>query len=169
MNKDTWVGIIGAAILVTAMVAVFAYERGIAPSATAAAAAANETMPTHDGSVALGATDTNVLAFTATGVVGNVTFHVTWKATNGKDTIHVEVAPPTGSGITQGAQDMKDTGDVTLTVPVPAGATVLGGWQLKITFTQATPAPLPGGIPPPTPPPGSTDTNVSYHATTSVT
>lgn len=87
----------------------------------------------------------------------------TWiGTTNGKDTLRVTVAPPEASTIPEGGKDTKDTGEVTITVNVPDGTSSAGAWSVKVEFTAATPDPLPGGIPPPTPPPGSTDTSVSF-------
>lgn len=97
----------------------------------------------------------------------NVTFRVTWTATNGRDALST-IAPPTGGGITEGAEDTQESGEITLTVPVPPGATPAGGWEVKVEFVTATPAPLPGGIPLPTPPPGSTDSSVAFDIAMSV-
>lgn len=167
MNKDTVVGIVGAAILVTAMVGIFYYERGVAADGGIGGPGgpgtnANTTGPTVTGTVALGSTDSKLANITAASA-GNVTFRLTWTATNGADTLQITVAPPTGSGIMEGSvSEPSDSGEITVTVAVPAGATPTGEWKVDVSFTQATPDPLPGGVPPPTNPPGSTDTSVDY-------
>lgn len=166
MNRDTVVGIVGAVILVTAMVGVFYYERSVAATPNGegdGGPATNSTSgPIVSGTVAVGATDSKLANVTATSA-RNVTFTLTWTATNGADTLQVTVAPPTGSGIMEGAvSEPSDSGEIVVTVEVPEGATPTGEWKIDVTFTQATPDPLPGGIPPPTPPPNSTDASVDY-------
>lgn len=170
MNRDTTIGIVGCAILVAAMIGVFTYERATAQASGAGIATRSVPIvgPTVDGSVQLGKSDTKIANITATSAT-NVTFHLTWQATNGKDSLKITVAPPTGSGITEGAvSGAQDSGDISVTVRVPAGASPAGGWQVKVEFTNAAPAAMPGGIQPPTPPPNSTDASVTYHVATSI-
>lgn len=174
MNRDTVIGIVGAAILVTAMVGVFYYERNAAPVGPGAATgtAGNMTGPSVTSSVAVGQTDTKIVNLTQT-TAANVTFHLTWTATNGRDTLKLTIAPPTGSGITQGAvSEPSDTGDITVTVPVPAGANPSGGWEVKVEFTSASPGnvgPATPPVQPPSPVPvGQSDANVDYQVAVSL-
>lgn len=166
MHRDAVVGVVGAVVLVVAMVGVFSYERARAPGLDGEGESlGDEAGPTLEGSVQVGKSDVKVANVTATSA-SNVTFHLTWKATNGKDTLKLTVAPPTGSGIEEGAvSEAVDSGEVTVTVRVPPGASPEGGWQVTVEFVKATPAALPGGVPPPTPPPGSTDASVAYKVT----
>lgn len=173
MNKDTIVGIIGAAVLIAAMIGVFAYERSMAAATAADGSEADDGMgavlegPTLTGTVAVGQDDTQTANLDA-GDVGNVTFRLTWEATNGRDTLKFSVVPPAGSGLDGATSEPTDSGDATLTIRVPEGADASGTWQVTVEFTEATPDPLPGGVPPPVPPPGSTDASVSYTVTTSL-
>lgn len=163
MNRDTVVGIVGAVILVTAMVGVFYYERNVAATPTTGddGPATNTTGPTATGTVAVGATESKLLNVTSA-TARNITFTLTWTATNGADTLQLTVAPPTGSGILEGAiSDPSDTGTITVTVAVPEGANPVGEWKADVTFEQANPDPLPIG-PPPVTPPNSTDASVDF-------
>lgn len=174
MNRDTVVGIVGSAILVAAMVGVFWYERSVAPVGDAAPTDAGGDPATPPspvaGTVALGETATTLVnVSSANATVRNVTFQLTWSATNGRDTLKLTVAPPPGSGILEGAiSEPTDSGDVSVTVQVPEGATAVGVWEVKVEFVRADPDPLPGGVPPPTPPPNSTDESVAYSVATTL-
>jgi hypothetical protein len=170
MNRDTLTGLVGALVLIAAMLGVFFYERGVAEDAGIGAPGDADATPgfsaiTLRGTATLGEVDTQIANVTAT-TPTSVTFHLAWTATNGADTLQLTVAPPTGSGITEGgASEPSDTGEISLTVEVPEGASPAGGWEVKVEFVSARPDPLPGGIPPPTPPPGSTDATVAYTIT----
>lgn len=165
MNRDTVIGIVGATILVLAMVGVFYYERGVAQEAgigagdDGAGGTTNTTLPSITGSVALGQTDSqlvNVTSSTAT----NVTFTLTWSGSTAQrqNTLKLTVAPPTGSGITEGAvSDPSSSGEITVTVAVPAGADPMGEWKADVEFVSSGSG-LPGGVSPP----GTTDSSVSY-------
>lgn len=164
MNRDTVIGIVGAVILVTAMVGVFYYERNVAapPVGDGDDAPANATGPTATGTVALGETHSQVVNVTQT-AARNVTFTLTWSAASGADTLQLTVAPPTGSGILEGnVSEPSDSGEIVVTVPVPEGASPAGGWKIEVTFSEARPDQLPGGVPPPVTPPNSTDASVDY-------
>lgn len=165
MNKDTLVGIVGSVILVAAMVIVFAYERSNAVATDDGAPddmAATFNNHTVAGSVGVGASDTKMDNFTVDGPT-NVTFLLTWSATNGRDTLRLTVMPPPGSEMVEGAtSEASDEGTISLRVAVPAGGWASGEWTVKVDFTEANPDSLPGGIDPPVPPPMSTDSSVSY-------
>lgn len=162
VNRDVVIGIAGAAILVVAMVGVFVFEHDNAQANTTGGASPAATAgPTVTGSVAVGKNDVKIANVTATNAT-NVTFHLTWKATQGKDTLKLTVAPPTGSNITAGAvSEAKDTGDITVSVAVPTGANPAGGWKVQVDFVKADATPVGGVITPPTPA-GGTDASVSY-------
>lgn len=173
MNRDTVVGIVGSAILVAAMVGVFWYERSVAQVGEAPDdAGGNPVAPPSPvtGTVELGETATSLVNVPAANAsVRNVTFRLSWTAENGRDTLKLTVAPPPGSGIPEGGMsEPADTGDVSVTVRVPEGATAVGVWEVKVEFVRADPDPLPGGLPPPTPPPNSTDGSVDYSVATTL-
>ncbi|MFA5862240.1 MAG: hypothetical protein WDA16_11160 [Candidatus Thermoplasmatota archaeon] len=166
MNRDLVIGIVGAIILVAGMVAVFSYERDAADTNVPGGAGAlvNATGPTTTGTVDLGKSAEKLVTMNGTHL-RNVTFTLTWKATNGKDTLKLTVSPP--AGVPEGAvSEPKDTGTITVTVPIPAtdNATLgAGDWKIKVEFTRAdagTPVPLP------TAPPGTTDASVAWSVAT---
>lgn len=168
MNRDTLVGIVGCVVLVGAMVGVFWYERSTAEAAAAPGTVTEIAGPTLDGTVGVGETATELAEFTATSA-RNVTFTLTWSATNGRDTLKLTVAPPTGSGITEGGMSQEeDDGHITLAVEVPEGASPQGPWEIKVQFVSAEPDPLPGGVPPPSPVPAQTDASVDFTVETSL-
>jgi hypothetical protein len=159
VNKDTVIGIVGSALLVAAMVVVFAYERANAQVATGEDLEPAIAQSSLSGSVAVGSSDTKTANITAVGPA-NVTFHLSWSANNGRDTLRLTVTPPPGSGMQASTSTPSDSGDITVTIPVPAGTENAGNWTVKVDFTAAAPDPLPGGIPPPAG--GMTDASVSY-------
>lgn len=160
MNKDTVIGIVGSVILVTAMVVVFVYERNNVQATpdVATPPTTHVAVASLSGSVAVSKSDSKMDNITAVGST-DIKFHLTWTATNGKDTLKLTVAPPKGN-LTAASSTPTDSGDVTVTVHVPAGTVVRGDWTVQVDFTTATPAPLPGGIQPPAG--GMTDSTVSY-------
>ena len=165
MTRDTIIGIVGSAILVIAMVGVFVYERSVATAATVPGAsggpAGSEAIAAITGSVQVADRDAKAFHVTATRVL-NVTLHLTWTATNGKDTLRLTITPPAGSNAAAVSSQSSDVGDVTLTAKIPAGGQSQGDWGVAVDFVKAEPSPLPGGIAPPVPPPNSTDSSVSY-------
>lgn len=169
MNKDTWIGIVGCFILVAAMVGVFTYERANAQAAGTGPGTVTELAgPTISDTVALGDTKTSLAEFNATSA-RNVTFTLMWSATNGRDTLKLSVAPPTGSGIMEGGvSPEEDDGEITLTVQIPEDASPQGAWEVKVEFVRAQPDPLPGGVPPPSPVPAQTDASVAFTVETTL-
>lgn len=165
MNKDTWIGILGSLVLISAMVGVFVYERASAQAASDAPGdetTAGIAGPTLTDTVAIGETETSLANVTATSA-RNVTFTLAWTATSGRDTLKLTVAPPTGSGIPEGgASDGEDDGEIVVPVLVPEGASPQGQWEVKVEFVRAEPDLLPGGVPPPSPVPSETDSSVKY-------
>ena len=159
MNRDTAVGIAGAVLLVAAMVVVFAYERDNAQASSAAPVAAHLANAKLTGSVARGASDSKTDHIAQAGPA-NVTFHLTWTATNGKDTLTITATPPPGSGLKAATSQATDSGSASVTVPIPANQASDGNWTIEVDFAQATPAPLPGGVSPPVG--GMTDASASY-------
>jgi hypothetical protein len=165
MNRDLVVGIVGALVLVAGMVGVFVYERNVAIASglgqNGAAGGANVTIPSLSGSLAVGKTDDKMVNVTNASGVTNLTFHLTWKATMGQDTLKILVKPPVGGGVTEGANPpQSSSGDITATVAVPAGVDPSGTWDVQVTFVSAD-AGTP--VPPPVPVPGTTDSSVSYN------
>lgn len=153
MHRDTVIGLVGVVILVAAMVGVFSYEQGQATGLTAvpALALANATLPEASGTVAVGATDSQLVNVTPANVT-RVTFTVSWtgggQATN---TVNVTVRPP--AGLEEGGMAESDSGSVTVTVLVPndrptSGPLALGSgeWKVDVTFVGSA-GPAPGGLP----------------------
>lgn len=170
MNRDTLIGIVGCAVLVGAMVGVFWSERTTALAAGAGPGDGRVTGiagPALEGAVAIGETKTELAQIDAA-TARNLTFTLTWSATNGRDTLKLTIAPPTGSGIPEGGMsEEEDDGEITVTVRVPEGASAAGQWEVKVQFVSAEPDALPGGIPPPDPLPAETDASVDYTVETS--
>ncbi|MEA3136896.1 MAG: hypothetical protein QOJ26_1244 [Thermoplasmata archaeon] len=166
MNRDTLVGIVGSALLVAAMVVVFVYERN-----NAQAALGDDALVTHvgeaslSGSVAVGQSDSKTDHIAASGPA-NVTFHLTWTAGNGRDTLKITATPPVGSNLTAKSSQAENDGAIDLVVSIPADGESDGNWTIKVEFTQAAANPLPGGIPPPAG--GMTDSTVSYKVAVAV-
>jgi hypothetical protein len=175
MNKDTVIGIVGAVILVGAMVAVFVYERN-SPAAQQAAAAANggafslvtAAGPSAKDSVALGASKDATISIARQNLT-NATFTLTWTAGSGKDTLSLMVMGPDGLGSMTATKS--DTGKVTVTVPIPNAAPTpgspttkgVGDWKVTVKFESADPG-LP--VSPPVNPPVGTDSSVSWSVST---
>lgn len=101
MNKDTVVGIVGAVILVVAMIGVFKYE-GEQGAATLGANAYDVTWatgdsngPTESGTTALKSKSDKTLTLATTNLT-KVQFTLAWKPTNGKDSFKLTVTGPDG-------------------------------------------------------------------------
>lgn len=154
------VGIVGSSLLVAAMVVVFVYERanaqGLEDDEDLAASIAQSTL---SGTVNVGSSDTKTDNITAVGP-SNVTFTLTWTASQGSDTLRLTVTPPSGSGLAPMTSTAEDDGSISLRITVHAEHESQGLWSVKVDFTAATADPLPGGIPPPAG--GMTDSSVSY-------
>lgn len=171
MHRDTVIGIVGVVILVSAMVGVFTYERGQAAGISDGTGVGTMTLagPSLDGTLAVGASADETITLNQTGMT-NITFTLTWTATNGVDTMRLSVAPSAETLMTTGASsDAETDGEITLTIPVPNtlanGATGVGAWQVSVEFVSAS-----TGLPaePPVPPPGSTDAEVAWSLATSI-
>jgi hypothetical protein len=159
MNKDTVIGIIGSVVLVTAMVVVFVYERNNMPAAPVVTTPVTHVaVASLAGSVSLSGRDAKMDNITAVGPT-DVKFHLTWTATNGKDTLILTVTPPKGN-VSAVTSAPTDSGDATVVVHVPAGTVLRGDWKVQVEFTSAKPTPLPVPIQPPAG--GMTDASVSY-------
>jgi hypothetical protein len=160
MNRDTLIGIVGSALLVAAMVAVFAYERNNAQASGADDADGPVVgEPELLGSVQVGSSSQKTVAIAADGPA-NITFHLAWTASNGRDTLRFTVLPPPGSDLPAAPSQESDSGDLMMVVPLADGQRSDGNWTLKVEFTQASGDELPGGISPPVG--GMTDSSVSY-------
>jgi hypothetical protein len=166
MKRDLVTGTVGATLLVAAMAGVFILERNAASA------------PDTGDSPHLGPKSPFVPALTGTVAVGDehsqdvvvpwtsathVVFRLTWTATNGKNTLQLNVVAPAHSNITEGlVSDASDSGTISLSPNMPPLANATGDWKVTVAFLRATPNALPGGIAPPTPPPNSTDATVAY-------
>ena len=162
MNKDTLIGIVGALVLVAVMVLVFAYESVNVEAAdgTGDDLVASIDQASVSGSVAVGSSDSKTDNITAVGP-RNLTFTLTWTASQGSATLRLTVTPPSGgTDVTAMTSQAEDDGSITVKVPIPADYARQGLWTVKVDFTQATPDDLPGGISPPVG--GMTDSAVSY-------
>ena len=166
MNRDIVVGIVGTAVLVAAMVGVFTYERNsagpAAPGPGDGGAAGNVTVPDATGTTGVGRTTEQKVVVNATSAA-SVTFTLTWKASQGKDTLQLAVKPPAGSAIVVNATPRSDSGRIELVVGVPAGVSPKGEWTASVTVASAAPGlPLTPPVSPPVTPPAGTDAAVSW-------
>lgn len=181
MNKDTVVGILGAVILVAAMVGIFYYEGTQAPSGVATGpttpgappgGSANLTVSdgprlASDGSQPAGATVTKNVTINQTGV-RRVEFTLTWtddasQPPGGPDTLKLTVTPPSGAGA--GAKsDERNTGSIALTFENLTAA-ASGQWMVSVQVTSTGDPATP--VPPPVPLPVS-DTGNSWAVATKV-
>lgn len=167
MNKDTVVGILGAVILVAAMVAIFYYEGTQVPGGTGGAGGtggtggnalyrtANATGPTASGQnteeVTVDIAQQNLTA---------VEFLVTWQddANTDPDTFRVTVTGPDGQNATgegsDGAAGIPVRVSPIATIPnaanAPATTAGSGTWTISVELVnvgQVGGLPLPGQIP----------------------
>src|ERR1051326_592820 len=97
MNRDTVIGLVGAVILVVAMVGVFRYERAQPETGVDAFTQIAAPGPTAKGTTNVGAKSDATLPVAKTNVTKAV-FTVTWTANAGKDTVTLTVTPPAGVG-----------------------------------------------------------------------
>lgn len=167
MNKDTVVGILGAVILVAAMVGIFYYEGTQAPTGVANGPGGPATNPSvranlttvdgpklsSDGSQPAGPGVTKNVTINQSGV-RKVEFTLTWTDDNsaapgGPDTLKLTVTPPSGAGATA-KSDSKDTGTITLSFENLTAA-ASGQWAVTVEVTstgdQAPPVPSPIPLP----------------------
>lgn len=170
MNKDTLIGIVGAAVLVAAMVGVFQYEQAIAAGAPGPAdwALATAAGPGVAGATDLGAVSEEIVNVTRLNLT-EVAFTLTWTAQNGADTLTLTVVPPEGVA-SEPLTVSGDSGTLELKVPVPnekptGAARTLGAgeWQVSVQFTSAS------GLAPQSPVPVAADASVSWSLATSLT
>lgn len=166
MNKDTVIGIVGSVILVAAMVVVFVYERNNVQAApdVATPPTTHVAVASLSGAVPVSKSDSKMDNITAVGPV-TITFNLKWtaQAMDSKDTLKLTITPPMGN-VTAPAPVSGDTGDLSVTVTVPAGTVLQGNWGVAVEFTKATPGTLPGGVMNPA---ATTDSSVSYTVTVS--
>lgn len=172
MNRDTRIGVLGAFILITAMIGVFTYERsvalavGIGPEETGAATT-TLAGPAISGTTPVGDHSEETLTIATAGLT-NVTFTLTWTAENGRDTLQLVVTPP-GESAQATQSEPEDDGEIALRVPVanPAadGTLGTGDWRVTIAFLSAsTGAP----VEPPVAPPAGTDAQVDWALATTL-
>lgn len=157
MNRDTVIGIVGAVILVAAMVGVFQYERTRAPGALGDTPIFNSnfTGPNEQGSLTLGASADAELNVTTQNMT-NITFTLTWtpQATPpGDDTFKLVITPPSGVNATT-LEGQSSTGTVTVVIPIgnakPTTAPTtlgVGAWTAKITFVSTSAVTPPPPVP----------------------
>lgn len=174
MNRDTITGIIGAVILVTAMVGVFQYERGRASDVVGAGGSfVNATLagPTLSDATPLGeATEANVTITQLN--LTRVAFALSWTASNGRDTLVLHVTPPEGSGLDPVQSDPSDSGTIEVAVDVPNASPAAGGasavgtgdWQVVVEYVSGS-----GLSPVPGVPPVQPDETVSWSLATTLT
>lgn len=135
MNKDTIIGIVGAVVLVAAMVGVFQYEGSQSASTLGGAqfqvtwATDSANGPTVSGSTAVGEETEEVLTVEETNLTRSE-FTLVWTPGPGStNTMRLTVTPPAGTGLD--AQTVEGTGgeiSLSFDVPndVPQDATVFG-------------------------------------------
>lgn len=134
MDRDVTVGIVGAVVLVAAMVGIFFYERSVAPlpgEADGDAPAANLTTASASGSTGVG--DSTVETLQLAG--GNATFTLTWTpGDQSTDTMGLTVTPPGGTPVTLESS----TSPLEVAAAGPAG-----NWTVEVVFVSAA-GPAPG-------------------------
>lgn len=154
MNRDTVIGIVGAVILVAAMVGVFQYERTRAPTTgTGDFTLTNSTLEGVSGETTIrGATEEMVNVSQQN--VTTVLFTLKWSpSTQGfEDTLKLTVIPP-GNGTEATASGASGTLElpvnVTSMMPTPGNPvlTGTGAWTIKVEYLSTTsptgPLPLP--------------------------
>jgi hypothetical protein len=159
------VGIVGAAILVAGMVGVFAYERNVAPPPTGTSTdggAGGGAIPqpaSASGTTSVGQATTTAVHVNATRA-SFANFTVSWTpGQTSSDTLQVNVTGPSGEKATQSGNG----GRIVLSIPVPAGASPTGDWNVTIAFVSAALAgPVTPPVNPPVSPPAGTDGSVSW-------
>ncbi|HVL47683.1 MAG TPA: hypothetical protein VM889_03915 [Candidatus Thermoplasmatota archaeon] len=159
MNRDTVIGIVGAAVLIVAMVGVFVYERDRAAALLDDGDGGNLEIaslagPEAQGVVKLGQSMEGKLNVTTHNLT-KIDFTLAWKAAQGKDTLALTVTPPPGVATNSTLTMVSDSGTIVLTVdlanPKPARdhvTTGAGEWGFKVEFKKATgvaPDPVPVG------------------------
>lgn len=163
MHRDTVIGIVGVVILVAAMVGVFTYERSQASDlGNGDDTAATNFTATLSGTAPLGEenAEPETMTVNVSGLT-NMSFTLTWTpgSQTSSDTLKLVVVMP--DNMTHESEAEND-GEITLAVEIPEGTESAGDWQVIVAFVSAEPV-LPGGVQPPVPPPGSTDTSVSWN------
>lgn len=150
MDRDVVVGIVGAVVLVAAMVGIFFYERSVAPipAAEGAAPSMNATSATASDTTAVGSSTEKMLALDG----GNATFTLTWTpGDRSTDTLGLTVTAPDGR-VSDAVES--SASPIELTFAGPAG-----NWTVEVAFVSAEgPA---GGVPGPAGGVGA-DTSVSW-------
>lgn len=187
MNKDTVVGILGAVILVAAMVAIFYYEGTQVPGGTGGAggtgggAGGNALYRTSTaaGPTASGQNTEEVTVDITQANVTAINFTLTWTddvAQSDPDTFRVTVTGPTGTTY-EGTAEGSDGGEGVVvrispinSVPAAANAAPAtlgqGTWTVSVELVGAGQV---GGAPaPPVPIPGVTDTGNAWDLATDV-
>ncbi len=110
MNKDTIVGIVGAVILVAAMIGVFKYEGSRAQatlgskSFDVAWTTKEVTGPTLTSGTALRSSTEEKVTVTESSIV-DADFTITWTAQQGEDTLRLTVVPPDGSDLNESSAE----------------------------------------------------------------
>lgn len=171
MNRDTLTGVVGALVLVGAMVGVFLYERanaaeaGIGNPSDSPLPLVNATAPgpSTTGVAALGGDTTKVLPISQ-GNLTRVAFTVTWTATNGKNTLQVRVEPPAGAGPAV-ESEAEDDGSLEVAVTLPSNLTAphqagTGDWKVTVAYLRGT------GLVPAAPQPLQPDPSVQWNLAT---
>lgn len=129
MDRDVVVGIVGAVVLVAAMVGIFFYERSVAPVADAdgGGAATNATSASASGTTAVGESTTETVFLSG----GNATFTLTWTpGQQSTDTLGITVTAPDG---TQSAPVEGSTSPLEVALAGPAG-----NWTIEVAFVSAS-------------------------------
>ena len=151
MNRDTVIGIVGAVILVAAMVGVFQYERTRAPDSLSGLVLQTVPIANATGATVVTATSEEAINVTQANMT-NVTFALKWTvpppapgAPASQATVSLEIVPPPGVNATgeRAAQAASGSVEVKLQLPNPKPASGpvtlgMGGWTAKIKFVSST-------------------------------
>lgn len=136
MDRDVTVGIVGAVVLVAAMVGIFFYERSVAPLPAEGnpGTGTNETASASaSGTTAVGESTVETLRLSG----GNATFTLSWTpGANSEDTLGLTVTSPDGR---ESSPMESSTSPIELTF-----AGVPGNWTIEVAFVSAS-GPAPAG------------------------
>jgi len=185
MHKDTVVGILGAVILVAAMVGIFYYEGTQVPGGTSTVGGNGSTLrvnwtsvpvdgPQQQGSTNEGGSSDTSVSLNQTNIT-SIEFMLQWTddiPNSGPDHFRMTVTPPNGTNISGADAE----GDASFSVNIPVGSAPnattasalqlaqwvstkgMGNWTVHIELTNAGDVGQDPPVPPPVPIPNVTDT-----------
>jgi hypothetical protein len=151
LNRDTVIGIVGAVILVAAMVGVFQYERTLAPGSLGGdLVLGTVTVANATGTTVITQTSEETLNVTQANMT-NVTFTLKWTvdpvaqgAPASTATVSLEIVPPPGSNLTGNLTAQGTSGTIEVKTAIPnakptSGPITMGAgeWTAKVKFVSS--------------------------------